>query len=830
MTETLESYKKYVKNRLQPISEILSNIASGDFSKKLEIPSEEDEFTELYVGLDFMMEDLLEHLKEREQAENKLKNHQEQLEEMVKERTEELTKMNEQLQREITERKRTEEACRESEEKFKELAEQSPNMIFINTMGKVVYVNEQCEKMTGYTKEEFYSPDFNFFILVNPDTKEPVEAAHKKHLNGEDVPPYEYTLLTKDGKGLDVINSTKLINYEGKQAILGIVTDISDRKRVEIALRESEEKYRNLVERANDGIAIIQDSIIKYVNPGLAQMLGYSVDELTNKEFSKFVVPEELPNVAKRYEQRMKGEKIIPVYETKAYNKKGSIVDVELNAGLIHYDGRPADLVIVRDIVERKRAEEQLKKSEEMYRLIFENISDVIFSADTNYNLINVTPSVERMAGMKPEELIGKPFKELKFLSPESMKNSFKNLDRILSGDQPPFTEYEFITKDGIKKFVEVKSTPTFKDGKIVGITGLARDITERKEAEEKLRESEEMYRSLVKTLPDAVTMTDLEGNITYVSPRTLELHGFKSENELLGKSAFELIDPSEHEIAMKNLKKTLDVGFARNLEYTLKNKDGTPFTGLLNTALIKDAHGEPKSFIATTRDISERKHTEEQIKKSLDEKEVLLREIHHRVKNNIQVISSMLNLYSAYIKDEPYLDAFQDIQNRIKSMALIHEKLYQTKDMARVDFNEYIKDLINGLFRFYGININKIKPKIEVKGVTLGLDSGIPCGLIINELVSNSLKHGFGKDMEGMIHIKMKPENENAVALIVSDNGKGFPQDLNFKNTKTFGLQLVITLVEQLGGSIELNNEGGTEFKITFKKGKENEGMEGYA
>lgn len=730
----------------------------------------------------------------------------------------------------ITDRKHAELALRESEEKFRGLAEQSPNMIFINRMGKVVYVNEQCEKMTGYTKEEFYSPDFNFFILIAPETKKTVEVVHKKHLKGEDIPPYEYTLITKDGKHLNVINSTKLINYGGKQAILGIVTDITDRKRVEISLRESEEKYRNLVERANDGIAIIQDSIVKYVNPALVNMMGYSTNEVIGTNFSSFITPGELPKVEDRYKRRMKGEDVPSVYETAFIHKDGRRIDIELNAGVIPYEGKPADFVLVRDIMERKQTEEKLRESEERFRLLFENISDVVFVFNSDLVLTNITPTVEAMSGYKPEELIGSSIGDLDFLTPESMKQAFSIAERIFAGENLGYKEYEFIAKDGTKKSVEVNYTSIFHEDDLAEIVSVARDITERKEAEEKLRESEEMYRSLVKTLPDAVTMTDLEGNINYVSPRTLELHGFNNENELLGKSAFELIDPSEHEIAMKNLKKTLDDGFARNLEYTLKNKDGSTFTGLLNTALIKDAHGEPKSFIATMRDISERKQTEEQIKKSLDEKEVLLREIHHRVKNNIQVISSMLHLYSAYIKDEPYLEAFHDIQNRIKSMALIHEKLYQTKDMAQVDFNEYIKDLVNSLFRFYGININKIKPKIEVKGISLGLDAGIPCGLIINELVSNSLKHGFGQDMEGMIHIKMKPENKNAVALIVSDNGKGFPQDFDFKNTKTFGLQLVITLVEQLGGNIELNNKGGTEFKITFEKGKEKEGMEGYA
>ena len=216
-----------------------------------------------------------------------------------------------------------------------------------------------------------------------------------------------------------------------------------------------------------------------------------------------------------------------------------------------------------------------------------------------------------------------------------------------------------------------------------------------------------------------------------------------------------------------------------------------------------------------------ERKRMEEQIKASLREKEMLLREIHHRVKNNMQLISSLLRLQSGYIKDKKYIEMLKESQNRIRSMAFIHEKLYQSKDLANIDFNGYIKNLADDLFRSYGASIS-IALKTDIEGVSLEIDTAIPCGLIINELVSNSLKHAFPEDREGEIKIALRRTDRNEVELVVSDDGIGIPEDLDFRNTESLGLQLVTSLAEsQLQGKTELNRAKGTEFRIKFKERK---------
>jgi two-component sensor histidine kinase len=237
-------------------------------------------------------------------------------------------------------------------------------------------------------------------------------------------------------------------------------------------------------------------------------------------------------------------------------------------------------------------------------------------------------------------------------------------------------------------------------------------------------------------------------------------------------------------------------------------------------------------------QEIAERVRAEEQIKASLKEKELLLKEIHHRVKNNLQVISSLLNLQSKDIQDPSTMEMFRESQNRVRSMALIHEKLYRSDDLARIDVGEYVRNLAAFLVRSYRANTGPIALTINAHDTYLGIDSAVPCGLIINELVSNALKHAFSsrgdrppddvsacpggqarEDNENEIHIELRCDQDNRLTLIVADNGVGFPKDLDFRNTQSLGMQLVNTLVNQLRGTVELVSHGGAQFKITFPR-----------
>jgi two-component sensor histidine kinase/HAMP domain-containing protein len=216
-------------------------------------------------------------------------------------------------------------------------------------------------------------------------------------------------------------------------------------------------------------------------------------------------------------------------------------------------------------------------------------------------------------------------------------------------------------------------------------------------------------------------------------------------------------------------------------------------------------------------KEISERQRAEEQINASLQEKEVLLREIHHRVKNNLQVIASLLNLQARNIVDEHVLEPLRESQTRIESMALIHQKLYDSDDLMGVNFAEYSRNLATHLLSSYGVS-QKVALKVDSDdGISLGINSAIPCGLIINELVSNSLKYAFTGKQDGEIRIALRRKEDGRIKLMVADNGAGIPDKIDFRNTESLGLRLVNILSEQLEGTLELDTTGGTSFELTF-------------
>ena len=223
-------------------------------------------------------------------------------------------------------------------------------------------------------------------------------------------------------------------------------------------------------------------------------------------------------------------------------------------------------------------------------------------------------------------------------------------------------------------------------------------------------------------------------------------------------------------------------------------------------------------AFQVTAVDITEQKKAQEKIKTSLKEKEILLKEIHHRVKNSLQVISSLLYLQSKDLKDEETVNIFVESQNRIRSMALVHEKLYRSKNLAQINLSTYIRDLANALFRTYSINSNKIKLIMDIQKTVLDIDTAIQCGLILNELISNALKYAFPKDLCGEINIALKLKQNNMVKLSVSDTGVGLPDDFDITDSGPLGMRLVESLVGQIHGKMEIEKNNGTAFKIWFK------------
>jgi two-component sensor histidine kinase len=239
---------------------------------------------------------------------------------------------------------------------------------------------------------------------------------------------------------------------------------------------------------------------------------------------------------------------------------------------------------------------------------------------------------------------------------------------------------------------------------------------------------------------------------------------------------------------------------------------------------VIRDAEGRPVYIQGVAYDITERerasealRRSSERIRASLAEKEVLLKEVHHRVKNNIQVIASLLKLQSAHIRDPQAVEMFNDSRNRVQSMALVHEKLYRSDDLARIDFGEYVEGLAKLLLRSYRSRANPIALDTQIENMPLGIDVAVPLGLILNELISNSLKYAFPDETAGTIRVELHHPGANRHELTVADDGVGLPNRLDVLKTGTLGMQLVRTLVQQIGGTLQVRSDAGTEFRISF-------------
>ena len=352
-------------------------------------------------------------------------------------------------------------------------------------------------------------------------------------------------------------------------------------------------------------------------------------------------------------------------------------------------------------------------------------------------------------------------------------------------------------------------------------IVASLRDITEQKLAERKLRESHQLLEQTFASLHDAVFIIDAETDVVAsCNLAASNIFGY-SKKELLGQPIASLyIDKANFEEFRRNLNTDVEEkGYLTNFEFQMKRKDGAIFPTEHHKTPLLDVDGKLSSWVSVIRDISQRKQAEEKIKASLKEKKVLLREIHHRVKNNMHVIIGLLELQSDYIRDEKVLNVFSDCRNRIRSMALVHEKLYQSEELARINISDYIETVVMELFRLYNTDIERINFNLKAKNIYLNINTAIPCGLIINELISNSLKHAFPDNRKGEIEVSLSRSNTNKITLKINDNGIGIPYDLNMNEIESLGLKLVQILAEdQLGGSIKLDRSDGTKFILYFE------------
>jgi PAS domain S-box-containing protein len=345
-------------------------------------------------------------------------------------------------------------------------------------------------------------------------------------------------------------------------------------------------------------------------------------------------------------------------------------------------------------------------------------------------------------------------------------------------------------------------------------------DITNRRKMEETLRENEERYSITLDAVNDGLWDWDVSSGDAFFSPNYYKLLGYAPEEFTAHYKTWRLlVHPDDIDPAEKKIQESIksNKGFEIDLRMKTKSSEWL-WVSIRGKSVEKDSTGTSKRMVGTLSDITERVNAKKKIKESLEEKKMLLKEIHHRVKNNLMIISSLLNLQSSYIKDKESQDIFKESQNRARSMALIHERLYQSTDLKRIDFGDYIQSLSKDLFNTYISNSSLIALKINVENIFLDINTAIPLGLIVNELLTNSLKHAFPNGRKGEINVEFHKKG-NQYEFAVKDNGIGFPKDTDYKKTDSLGLQIVTNLTNQIDGKIELNRKHGTEFKINFKE-----------
>ena len=618
-------------------------------------------------------------------------------------------------------------------------------------------------------------------------------------------------------------------------------------RRTETALRESEEKYRLIAENTSDVIFIQDMNLnITYVSPSVTPLFGYSVEEALKLRLKDFMMPDSLRRAMDSFKKNAvsaaRGEDVgVPLMVYEYIRKDGSTLWGELKVRFLRDDeSRPVGVQgVLRDVTDRMRVEEALAESEKRYRTFVEQSAEGIWRLDFEQPISTNLPvdeqiqasyrygylaecndAMARMYGFSSkEDLVGARLVDLHG-GVDNPKNLEEQRALVRAGYRVVDAETEEVDKDGRRKYFLNTAVGMIEDGFLVAIWGTQRDITARREAEEALRESEKKFRQFFENEPTYCYMISPGGVILDANRAALRRLGYKKK-ELVGSSLGKMYAPESRPRVEALLDRWKKTGKIKDEELVILTKQGERRTVLLSASAVRDKEGQLLHSVSVQRDITERKRIEEQIKASLREKEILLKEIHHRVKNNLQVISSLLSLYSRKITDSQAIEVFRESQDRIRSMALIHEKLYRSDDLSRVDCREFVQSLVRGVFRSYGVGLEDVGLEIVFEDVHFGVDVAVPCGLVINELVSNTLKHAFPPtwESEKKIQIRLESSGDGGYELVFADNGVGFPETLDFRQTESLGLRLIAVLVEdQMKGQIALDTEGGTRFRIRFR------------
>jgi PAS domain S-box-containing protein len=610
------------------------------------------------------------------------------------------------------------------------------------------------------------------------------------------------------------------------------MVDVTARDAAARRARVNAHSLRGLSEHTPDMYFVVDDAgRIMHWNPATAHFAGRSEDQVVGELLSSLVRSSEINAALTEVRSTKRTRKLRGVsWPGRSLRLDCTIFPAGEDCGVLMSPERESAGTATYEAL--CRCEEQLRRSEERSRAFIENTSEGIWRFETDEPIPISAPVAEQVRMMlahihlaecndtlarfyghsSPADLLNARLAAAIRLEPSQLE---VHLTRFIAGGYR-LSDVEVSQHDaeGDIRYLQWSFAGVVERGCLIRLWGMIRDVTERREAERRLR----LLAYTLTSTRDPISITDVNNRILFVNDAFVRTYGF-SEDELIGQDVAMVRSPSTPPIMDEQIRKATLQGEWYG-EVLNRRADGSEFPVELWTSVVHNDEGDPVALVGVTRDITERKRTDESLRASLREKEVLLKEIHHRVKNNLQVISSLLSLQAEYLTDERMLRIMRESQSRVKSMALVHEKLYQSHNLAEIDFGDYVRVLVMQLFRSYGVPQDSVQMVITADTVALGVDLAIPCGIIVNELVTNALKYAFPDGRDGKVEVELRSIPPGMIRLAIRDNGVGLPQDMEFHTAGSLGLTLVRMLTDQVQGELTLPRTlVGAEFVLTFRK-----------
>ncbi len=722
----------------------------------------------------------------------------------------------------ITERKRVEEVLRESEEKYHRVVEHANQGIGINQDGMGKFPNPKMLEIFGYSQEELCGKPL--LELIHPDDREKAAETYLRRLQGKEVPQvYDFRIVDKDGNIRWVEINATLITWEGRPASLTFLNDITNRKQMEEALKESEEKYHRVVEYANQGIFIAQDDVIKFPNPKMLEISGYSNEELCFKPFRQFIHPDDREMVAERHTKIVKGEEVPHICDFRVVDKDGNIKWVEVNSTLIIWEGRPAALTFSSDITERKRVEEALRESEEKYHRVVEYANQGIFIAQDDV-IKFPNPRLLEISGYSKEELCSRPFRQ--FIHPDDREMVVERYMNRLKGEEVLHTyNFRIVRKDGNIRWAEINVTLITWEGRLASLNFLS-DITERKRVEEALRESEEKYHRVVECANQGIVITQ-DGKPKFPNPKILEIFGH-SQEELCGKPFLQFIHPDDREMVSENyLRRVGGNEVAPVYDIRIADKDGNiKWVETCSNLIIWE--GGPATLTFLT-DISRRKKAEEKVRiyqaqlRSLAseislmearERRQIAIDLHDNIGQNLAIAQIKLGELREKASSTNLADYVDEIRKQVDESIQFTRTL--TSELSppvlyELGFEAAVEWLTEQVQEQHKIQVDF---KAEKQSKPMSEEVRIFLFKGIKELLTNIVKHARAKNAK----VSIRSDNNN-VRVLVEDDGVGFyfNKDKQFGKRDGFGLFSISERLKHLGGDFEIESKPGQGTRITL-------------